>query len=167
MGCNSLIITHPRVLAASGHQKNFHDWLVECKTCQKRYRLDNLINEEEFAFFLQEEKKENYLVQAKCSRCQKNNFSSPRKFNLLLTTNLEITESKESLVYLRPETCQGIFTNFATIQRTMHCKLPFGIGQIGKSFRNEITLRHGIFRTREFEQMELEFFCPLDESEKW
>lgn len=167
VGCNSLIITHPRVLAASGHQKNFHDWLVECKTCQKRYRLDNLINEEEFAFFLQEEKKENYLVQAKCSRCQKNNFSSPRKFNLLLTTNLEITESKESLVYLRPETCQGIFTNFATIQRTMHCKLPFGIGQIGKSFRNEITLRHGIFRTREFEQMELEFFCPLDESEKW
>jgi glycyl-tRNA synthetase len=167
VGCDSLIITHPRVLSASGHQKNFHDWLVECKTCQKRYRLDNLINEEEFNFFLQREKKEDYLVQAKCSYCQKNSFSSPRKFNLLLTTNLEITENKENLVYLRPETCQGIFTNFATIQRTTHRKFPFGIGQVGKSFRNEITLRHGIFRTREFEQMELEFFCPPIESEKW
>jgi glycyl-tRNA synthetase len=167
VGCDSLIITHPKVLVASGHQKNFHDWLVECKTCQKRYRLDNLINKEEFGFFLQREKKEDYLVQAKCSHCQKNNFSPPRKFNLLLTTNLEITENKENLVYLRPETCQGIFTNFAAIQRTTHRKLPFGIGQIGKSFRNEITLRHGIFRTREFEQMELEFFCPLTESEKW
>src|SRR5205823_4579624 len=107
-----------------------------------------------------------YSVKEKCPNCQAKNFTTPRQFNLLLTTNLEIIENKENLVYLRPETCQGIFTNFSAIQRSAHKKLPFGIGQIGKSFRNEITLRHGIFRTREFEQMELEFFCQSEESEK-
>ena len=167
VGCDSLIITHPQVLAASGHQKNFHDWLVECQICQKRYRLDNLISEEKFNSFLQSEKKEDFSVKEKCPHCQKDNFASPREFNLLLTTNLEITKNKKNIVYLRPETAQGIFVNFAAIQRTTHRKLPFGIGQIGKSFRNEITLRHGIFRTREFEQMELEFFCLPTESEKW
>ncbi|CAI2181004.1 18047_t:CDS:2 [Funneliformis geosporum] len=90
----------------------------------------------------------------------------PRQFNLLLSTNLEITENKENKVYLRPETCQGIFVNFSAIQLSTRKKLPFGIGQIGKSFRNEITLRHGIFRTREFEQMELEFFCLASENQK-
>jgi len=84
-----------------------------------------------------------------------------------MTTNLEIMEGKENTVYLRPETCQGIFVNFPAIQRSTHRQLPFGIGQIGKSFRNEITLHHGIFRTREFEQLELEFFCQGEESEKW
>jgi glycyl-tRNA synthetase len=101
-----------------------------------------------------------------CSNCGQNNFHSPQQFNLLLTTNLEITSKKENMVYLRPETCQGIFINFPAIQRSTHRRLPFGIGQIGKSFRNEITLQHGIFRTREFEQMELEFFCTPNESEK-
>jgi len=167
VGCDSLITTHPQVLVASGHQKNFHDWLVECLICQKRYRLDNLISSEEFNSFLQQKNKENYILTKNCSQCQQSNFTTPRKFNLLLTTNLEITENKENLVYLRPETCQGIFTNFLTIQQSTRRQLPFGIGQIGKSFRNEITLHHGIFRTREFEQMELEFFCRAKESEKW
>jgi glycyl-tRNA synthetase len=110
--------------------------------------------------------KSGYSLKANCSNCNKNDFHSPRQFNLLLSTDLEITDGKESIVYLRPETCQGIFTNFATIQQSTHRQLPFGIGQIGKSFRNEITLHHGIFRTREFEQMELEFFCQTEDSEK-
>jgi len=116
---------------------------------------------------LEREDKNNYPIKNNCLNCGKNDFHSPRQFNLLLTTNLEITDGKENTVYLRPETCQGIFTNFSVIQRSTHRPLPFGIGQIGKSFRNEITLHHGIFRTREFEQMELEFFCTPNESEKW
>ncbi|CAH1755732.1 9160_t:CDS:10 [Entrophospora sp. SA101] len=115
IGCDSLIITHPQVLEAS----------------------------EEFAAFLAREDKNNYLIKDNCPKCGKNDFHPPRQFNLLLTTDLEITEGKENLVYLRPETCQGIFTNFLTIQRSTHRQLPFGIGQIGKSFRNEITLHHG------------------------
>ncbi|CFW92929.1 Glycine--tRNA ligase [endosymbiont DhMRE of Dentiscutata heterogama] len=167
VGCDSQIITHPQVLAASGHLKNFHDWLVECRQCRKRYRLDNLISTEQFLAFLSQKDKNNYQVKKNCPHCGKNDFHPPRQFNLLLTTNLEITEAKENVAYLRPETCQGIFTNFALIQRSTHRQLPFGVGQIGKSFRNEITLHHGIFRTREFEQMELEFFCEPEESEKW
>ena len=167
VGCDSQVITHPQVLEASGHRKNFHDWLVECRQCHKRYRLDNLIGGKEFAIFLEKKDKNNYLIKDNCCKCGKNNFCSPRQFNLLLTTNLEITEGKENTVYLRPETCQGIFVNFPAIQRSTHRQLPFGIGQIGKSFRNEITLHHGIFRTREFEQLELEFFCQGEESEKW
>lgn len=167
IGCDSQIITHPQVLEASGHRQNFHDWMVECLTCQKRYRLDKLISTEEFNTFLGLKDKENYLLKANCAKCGKNKFCPPRQFNLLLTTNLEITDGKENVVYLRPETCQGIFINFAAIQRSTRRQLPFGIGQIGKSFRNEITLHHGIFRTREFEQLELEFFCPSEESEKW
>ena len=115
---------------------------------------------------MQQKNKENYHLAKNCPHCQKNNFTIPRKFNLLLTTNLEITEDKENLVYLRPETCQGIFINFLAIQQSTRRQLPFGIGQISKSFRNEITLHHGIFRTREFEQMELEFFCQEEKSEK-
>jgi len=126
-----------------------------------------LIGGKEFAIFLEKKDKNNYLIKDNCCKCGKNNFCSPRQFNLLLTTNLEITEGKENTVYLRPETCQGIFVNFPAIQRSTHRQLPFGIGQIGKSFRNEITLHHGIFRTREFEQLELEFFCQGEESEKW
>ncbi|MDR1670872.1 MAG: glycine--tRNA ligase [Spiroplasmataceae bacterium] len=167
VGCDSLIITHPQVLEASGHRKNFCDWLIECRQCHKRYRLDNLISADEFSLFLEMTDKSGYSLKANCSNCNKNDFHSPRQFNLLLSTDLEITDGKESIVYLRPETCQGIFTNFATIQQSTHRQLPFGIGQIGKSFRNEITLHHGIFRTREFEQMELEFFCQTEDSEKW
>ncbi|CAI2162207.1 12443_t:CDS:2 [Funneliformis geosporum] len=161
------IITHPQVLEASGHLKNFHDWLIECRVCQKRYRLDNLIDTNEFLNFLEKEDKNNYQMKNNCSHCGKNDFHPPRQFNLLLSTNLEITDGKENMVYLRPETCQGIFVNFSAIQRSTRRQLPFGIGQIGKSFRNEITLHRGIFRTREFEQMELEFFCRGEEGEKW
>jgi len=128
--------------------------------------LDNLLSPTEFASFL-EQKPLNYQLEKNCPNCQKKNFTPPRQFNLLLNTNLEKTENQTNLVYLRPETCQGIFVNFLAIQQSTHRKLPFGIGQIGKSFRNEITLHHGIFRTREFEQMELEFLCEKNEKEKW
>jgi glycyl-tRNA synthetase len=135
--------------------------------CQKRYRLDNLIPAEEFTVFLAQENKPNFTISQSCSHCGKNKFTNPRRFNLLLSSDLQITsQAKENLVYLRPETCQGIFINFTAIQRSIRKKIPFGIGQIGKSFRNEITLHHGIFRTREFEQMELEFFSLPGESEK-
>ncbi|CAG8510957.1 16076_t:CDS:2 [Cetraspora pellucida] len=174
------IITHPQVLEASGHRKNFHDWLTECLNCRKRYRLDKVLSTAEFTSFLEGEKKftelssdlgevavkkEYSLKEKNCPNCQQRTLVPPRQFNLLLTTNLEITEGKENTVYLRPETCQGIFINFLAIQKSTRRQLPFGIGQIGKSFRNEITLHHGIFRTREFEQTELEFFCPGEESE--
>ncbi|CAG8764542.1 1479_t:CDS:2, partial [Racocetra fulgida] len=158
-----LIITHPRVLEASGHQKNFNDWLVECNNCRKRYRLDHLLTAIEFSSFLSQREENDFLIAKECPDCHKKNFSAPRQFNLLLSTNLEITTGKENHVYLRPETCQGIFVNFRAIQKSIHRKLPFGIGQMGKSFRNEITLHHGIFRTREFEQMELEFFSLPEE----
>ena len=121
---------------------------------------------DEFNSFLEKENKENYVIEKGCPQCKQQKFTTPRKFNLLLKTNLEITDNKENIAYLRPETCQGIFINFSAIQRSTHRQLPFGVGQIGKSFRNEITLHHGIFRTREFEQMELEFFCQEKESEK-
>ncbi|CAG8483158.1 23584_t:CDS:2 [Gigaspora margarita] len=165
VGCDSLLITHPRILEASGHQKNFHDWLVECNNCRKRQRLDHLLDTEGFYSFLSQENKNSFSVLKECPDCHQKNFSPPRQFNLLLSTNLEITAEKENFVYLRPETCQGIFVNFSAIQKSTHKKLPFGIGQIGKSFRNEITLHHGIFRTREFEQMELEFFSLPNERE--
>lgn len=167
VGCDSLIITHPKILAASGHQKKFCDWLVDCLNCRKRYRIDNLLDPIDLTNLLISNQLENYQVKNKCPNCQKASFTSPSKFNLLLSTNLEIIKNKERLVYLRPETCQGIFTNFLAIQRSTHKKIPFGVGQIGKSFRNEITLQHGIFRTREFEQMELEFFCLPTEKKKW
>ncbi|CAG8844666.1 21251_t:CDS:1, partial [Racocetra persica] len=130
-----------------------------CLNCQKRYRLDNLISAEKLAAFLARKDKDSFSLTQNCLYCGKNNFANPRRFNLLLSSDLQITnQEKENIIYLRPETCQGIFINFAAIQRSTRKKLPFGVGQIGKSFRNEITLHHGIFRTREFEQMELEFF---------
>jgi len=125
-----------------------------------------LISEKEFTNFISssEEEKNNFKIENKCSCSGK--FSSPKKFNLMLKTNLSSSDSEEQMAYLRPETCQGIFINFLLIKNSINKKLPFGIGQIGKSFRNEITLNHGIFRTREFEQAELEFFV-IDEKEKW
>jgi glycyl-tRNA synthetase len=143
--------------------------LTECLNCKKRYRLDNLIHEESFSLFIKNEKKDdcgNLLSGIKCLNCENSNFTNPHKFNLLLSTRLGAIENKSSEAYLRPETCQGIFVNFLYIQKSSRLKLPFGIGQIGKSFRNEITLNHGIFRTREFEQMEMEFFCKEEDSER-
>ncbi|WNE41778.1 MAG: Glycine--tRNA ligase [Mycoplasmataceae bacterium] len=164
--CDISILTHNDVLEASGHKKNFNDWVIECLSCKKRIRLDNLISEKEFTNFISssEEEKNNFKIESKCSCSGK--FSSPKKFNLMLKTNLSSSDSEDQMAYLRPETCQGIFINFLLIKNSINKKLPFGIGQIGKSFRNEITLNHGIFRTREFEQAELEFFV-IDEKEKW
>jgi glycyl-tRNA synthetase len=116
---------------------------------------------------LAQREKQNLRISQNCPNCGQNQFAKPQQFNLLLSSDLQTTsQGKKNLVYLRPETCQGIFINFANIQRSTRKKLPFGVGQIGKSFRNEITLHHGIFRTREFEQMELEFFCSPEEREK-
>ena len=106
---------------------------MECRPCRKRYRLDNLISTEEFATFLEKKEKSSYVIKNNCPNCGKSDFSPPRQFNLLLTTDLEITEGKENRVYLRPETCQGIFINFPAIQRSTHRQLPFGIGQDRKS----------------------------------
>jgi len=167
LGLDSAILTSKEVLEASEHLKNFHDWLVECVACQKRHRLDNLISSEELLKFFALNNKNDFNLAIKCPVCQKEKLSLPRQFNLLLSTDLQLTDGKENLAYLRPETCQGIFVNFNNVQTASHKKLPFGIGQIGKSFRNEITLQRGIFRTREFEQMELEFFCQEEENEKW
>jgi glycyl-tRNA synthetase len=167
VGSDSLILTHPEVLKSSGHLKNFHDWLIECSSCKKRYRLDNLISAEQFTSFLVKEDKQGFATK-NCPHCGRSKFTNPRQFNLLLSSDLQITDQgEENIVYLRPETCQGIFINFTAIQRSTRKKLPFGVGQIGKSFRNEITLHRGIFRTREFEQMELEFFILPGENEKW
>jgi glycyl-tRNA synthetase len=129
--------------------------------------VEELLSPAEQVTFSVIPQKSDFPVQKKCPSCKKTIEATPRQFNLLLSTNLEITENKENKVYLRPETCQGIFVNFSAIQLSTRKKLPFGIGQIGKSFRNEVTLRHGIFRTREFEQMELEFFCLASENQKW
>jgi len=163
---DSSILTNPKVLEASGHLKKFHDWTIDCLNCQKRYRLDQIISEKKFENFLKIENKDNYLINKICF-CGNKKFSIPKKFNLLLKTNLELTDKKEKIAYLRPETCQGIFINFFFIKKTIRNKFPFGIGQIGKSFRKEITLNHGIYRTIEFRQMELEFFCEKKEINKW
>ncbi|WNE41484.1 MAG: Glycine--tRNA ligase [Mycoplasmataceae bacterium] len=166
--CETAILTHNDVLEASGHKKNFSDWVIECLNCKKRIRLDNLISEKDFISFLSlsSEEKNVFKLNEKCS-C-KGEFSTPVQFNLMLKTNISSSSnnSSDQIVYLRPETCQGIFINFLSIKNSFNKKIPFGIGQIGKSFRNEITLNHGIFRTREFEQAELEFFV-IDEKEKW
>ncbi|MCE8162631.1 MAG: glycine--tRNA ligase [Candidatus Moeniiplasma glomeromycotorum] len=167
VGSDSSIITHAKVLEASGHLSNFNDWLVECRNCRKRYKVEELLSKEEQVSFASLSTKSDFKVQKKCPACQKVVEANPRQFNLLMSTNLSSTENNENKAYLRPETCQGIFVNFAAIQSSTRQKLPFGIGQIGKSFRNEITLHHGIFRTREFEQMELEFFCETTENQKW
>jgi glycyl-tRNA synthetase len=125
------------------------------------------VGQEDFEKFLEGiNLKERYEVStAVCPNCKNKKFTLPSKFNLLMSTNIGSVEDKSSSSFLRPETCQGIFVNFPFIQKSSRKKLPFGIGQIGKSFRNEITLNHGIFRTREFEQMEMEFFCKGEESD--
>lgn len=166
--CETAIMTHNDVLEASGHKKNFSDWVVDCLDCHKRVRLDNLISEDAFLEFLALANKERGAFKLD-KRCQcGGTFSVPKQFNLMLKTNLSSTaDGEEDFVYLRPETCQGIFVNFLSLRNSVNRKLPFGIGQIGKSFRNEVTLNHGVFRTREFEQAELEFFVNEDKAAWW
>jgi len=172
-GIDSAILMNPEVWVASGHVTNFNDPLIDCKKCKSRYRADKLIEDftkgKETGDGWSNEKLEKFISDNKitCPRCGSNDFTSIRKFNLLFETHLGVTEDTKSTVYLRGETAQGMFVNFQNVQRSMRAKIPFGIGQTGKSFRNEITPGNFIFRTREFEQMELEFFCKPDTDLEW
>ena len=178
VGQDSAILMNPQTWVASGHLGGFSDPLMDCKECKERFRADKLIedycqeqnitlekpidafSQEEMAAFIEEH-------QVPCPSCGKHNFTDIRQFNLMFKTFQGVTEDAKNTVYLRPETAQGIFTNFVNVQRTSRKKLPFGIGQIGKSFRNEITPGNFIFRVREFEQMELEFFCQPGTDLEW
>ena len=172
-GLDSAILMNPEVWVASGHVTNFNDPLVDCKACKSRFRADKLIEEhtkgKETGDGWSNEELENYIIthEIKCPKCGKQDFTSIRKFNLLFETHQGVTEDTKSKVYLRGETAQGIFVNFLNVQRSMRTKIPFGICQTGKSFRNEITPGNFIFRTREFEQMELEFFCKPGDDLDW
>ena len=176
VGLDSAILLNPEVWVASGHIGGFSDPLVDCKNCKSRHRADNLVEDYMARHGVQEniagwsnEQLEKYLVDhsVPCPVCGKSDFTGIRKFNLMFKTFQGVTEDTASTVYLRPETAQGIFVNFKNVQRTSRKKVPFGIGQIGKSFRNEITPGNFIFRVREFEQMELEFFCKPGTDLEW
>ena len=176
VGIDAAILMNPQVWVASGHVVNFNDPLIDCKSCKMRYRADNLVDDwnkaqgidmeadgmsgDELTAYIQEHN-------IPCPSCGKSDFTGIRKFNMMFKTHLGVTEDNSTEVYLRPETAQGMFVNFKNVQRTTRRKLPFGIGQAGKSFRNEITPGNFIFRIREFEQMELEFFCKPGTELEW
>ena len=171
VGLDSAILMNPQTWVASGHLGGFSDPLMDCKACKTRHRADNLIEDfdgtnpagwsnEELTNYIREK-------QIPCPNCGKCDFTDIRQFNLMFKTFQGVTEDTKSELYLRPETAQGIFVNFQNIQRTTRKKVPFGVAQIGKSFRNEITPGNFIFRVREFEQMELEFFCKPDTDLEW
>ena len=177
VGLDAAILMNPEVWVASGHVATFNDPLIDCKACKMRHRADKLVEQyvhdnnitdvnveamdgEALVAYIREK-------QIPCPGCGKSDFTDIRKFNLMFKTHQGVTEDTQSEVYLRPETAQGIFVNFANIQRTTRRKLPFGVCQVGKSFRNEITPGNFIFRIREFEQMELEFFCKPDTDLEW
>ncbi len=171
IGLDSSIILNPKVWNASGHLGNFNDPLIDCKKCKSRFRADKLI-EEKFNDInvggWSNQKIEEFIKEKSinCPKCNANDFTNIRQFTLMFKTNQGVVEDEASTVYLRPETAQGIFVQYKNSQRALRKKLPFGIGQIGKSFRNEITPGNFIFRTREFEQMELEFFfSPYDKTD--
>ena len=173
VGVDAAILMNPETWVASGHVGGFSDPLIDCKSCGTRHRADKLVEDfthgEETGDGWSNEKLYNYLQEnnVPCPDCGKTNFTEIRKFNLMFQTQLGVIENAKNTVYLRPETAQGIFVNFKNVQRTSRKKVPFGIGQIGKSFRNEITPGNFIFRTREFEQMELEFFCKPGTDLEW
>ncbi len=176
VGLDSAIIVNPQVWVASGHVGGFSDPLMDCKSCKTRHRADKLIEEYVAAEGLSDnpagmsnEEMATYIREhgIACPDCGSHDFTDIRKFNLMFKTFQGVTEDATSELYLRPETAQGIFVNFKNVARTTRKKLPFGIGQIGKSFRNEITPGNFIFRTREFEQMELEFFCKPGTDLEW
>ena len=178
MGLDSAILMNPQTWVASGHLGGFSDPLMDCKECHERFRADQLIeawaeennytiekpidafSQEEMSAFVEEH-------HVNCPTCGKHNWTDIRQFNLMFKTFQGVTEDAKNTVYLRPETAQGIFVNFPAIQRTTRKKVPFGVCQVGKSFRNEITPGNFTFRTREFEQMELEFFCKPDTDLEW
>ena len=171
VGLDAAILMNPKVWVASGHVGGFSDPLMDCKDCKARFRADKLIEDAtgEIADGWSDEKMIEFINEKNipCPECGKHNFTDIRKFNLMFKTFQGVTEDSSSEIYLRPETAQGIFVNFKSVQRTSRKKLPFGIGQIGKSFRNEITPGNFTFRTREFEQMELEFFCKPGTDLEW
>ena len=178
VGVDCAILMNPQTWVASGHLGGFSDPLMDCKECHERFRADKLIEDymEENGITIEgsvdawsHEEMANYIEEKNiaCPTCGKHNFTEIREFNLMFKTFQGVTEDAKNTVYLRPETAQGIFVNFANVQRTTRKKLPFGIGQIGKSFRNEITPGNFIFRVREFEQMELEFFCKPGSDLEW
>ena len=177
VGLDAAILMNPRTWEASGHIGNFADPLIDCRECKSRFRADKLIEDFQKENNLPEEnvdgwapeKLEAYIKDNNvcCPECGKSNFTGIRYFNLMFKTFQGVTEDSAAEIYLRPETAQGIFVNFKNVQRSSRKKVPFGICQIGKSFRNEITPGNFIFRTREFEQMELEFFCKPDEDLEW
>jgi len=173
VGLDAGILMNPETWVASGHVGGFSDPLIDCKKCHSRFRADKLIEDfthgeitgdgmknEELTSFI----KEHHIT---CPSCGGSDFTDIRQFNLMFKTNQGVIEDAKNTIYLRPETAQGIFVNFKNVQRSMRLKIPFGIGQIGKSFRNEITPGNFIFRTREFEQMELEFFCKPGTDIEW
>ena len=178
VGVDTAILMNPQTWIASGHLGSFSDPLMDCKECHERFRADQVIeafaaengieltssvdgwSNEEMEKFIEEHN-------IPCPSCGKHNFTGIRQFNLMFKTFQGVTEDAKNTVYLRPETAQGIFVNFKNVQRTSRKKLPFGIGQVGKSFRNEITPGNFTFRTREFEQMELEFFCKPGTQTEW
>ena len=177
VGLDAAILMNPQVWVASGHVATFNDPLIDCKACKMRHRADKLVEE-----FVKENNITDVNVEAMdgeallafirergvtCPGCGKSDFTDIRKFNLMFKTHQGVTEDNANEVYLRPETAQGIFVNFKAIQRATRKKVPFGVGQVGKSFRNEITPGNFIFRIREFEQMELEFFCKPGTDLEW
>ncbi|MCR5787572.1 MAG: glycine--tRNA ligase [Bacilli bacterium] len=172
-GLDAAIIMNPKVWVASGHVASFADPLIDCKKCKARHRADKLIEDftkgEVTADGWSNEEIEKYIMENNivCPTCGKLDYTPIRKFNLLFETSIGVTDDTKNTVYLRGETAQGIFTNFKNVERSMRAKVPFGIAQTGKAFRNEITPGNFIFRTREFEQMELEFFCKPGTDLEW
>ena len=171
VGLDSAILMNPEVWVATGHVGGFSDQLMDCKDCKTRHRADKLIEDYtgESADGWSNEKMMDFIREhhIKCPNCGSENFTDIRQFNLMFKTFQGVTEDAKSTVYLRPETAQGIFVNFANILRTTRKKLPFGVCQVGKSFRNEITPGNFTFRTREFEQMEYDFFCKPGSDLEW
>ena len=170
VGLDSAILMNPQTWVASGHVGGFSDPLMDCKDCKTRHRADKLIEDNGCAANgWTNEQMMTYIREhgIKCPNCGSTNFTDIRQFNLMFKTFQGVTEDSKNEIYLRPETAQGIFVNFANIQRTSRKKVPFGVAQVGKSFRNEITPGQFIFRVREFEQMELEFFCKPGTDLEW
>ncbi|MBQ0078722.1 MAG: glycine--tRNA ligase [Eubacterium sp.] len=177
VGLDAAILMNPQTWVASGHVGGFSDPLIDCKACKSRFRADHLIEgymkehgvEEGPVDGWSNEQLEGYIAEKEivCPDCGKRDFTGIRQFNLMFKTFQGVTEDSKAEIYLRPETAQGIFVNFKSVQRTSRKKVPFGIAQVGKSFRNEITPGNFIFRTREFEQMELEFFCKPGTELDW
>ena len=177
VGMDSAILMNPETWVASGHVGNFNDPLMDCKACKARFRADKIIEDYAFQHNLEDvhpdgwtnEQMFDYINEHDivCPECGKKDFTTIRKFNMMFKTYQGVNEDTAAELYLRPETAQGIFVNFKNVQRSMRKKIPFGIAQIGKSFRNEITPGNFTFRTREFEQMELEFFCEPGKDIEW